>query len=129
MAAYVERTLHVANYKRADADLNGDGDPETFVFVTDATFCGSGGCLLLVLTQSGSSYKVVMRGTNTKLPITILPTSSHGWRDVGVTVQGGGIMGPYMARLRSDGQHYPSNPTMPPAHPLRRPSGRVLIGD
>lgn len=128
VADFVKQRLHVTEYKRADADLNADGRSEAVVYVTDRTFCGSGGCLLLVLSAHGTTYRVVMRATVTKLPITILPTRTHGWRDLGVTVQGGGVIRPYMARLRFNGHRYPSNPTVPPAVPLRRPEGRVLIG-
>ena len=60
-------------------------------------------------------------------PITVLRGAAHGWRDLGVTGRGGGIVHPYMALLRFDGRRYASNPTDPPAFPLRRPSGKVLI--
>ena len=68
-----------------------------------------------------------MKATITQLPIMLLDTSSRGWRDVSVTVAGGGIPRAYSARLRFDGRQYPSNPTVPPAIPLKRMSGRVLI--
>ena len=124
---FVRQMLRTSIYKRADADLNADGRKESFVYVADPKFCGSGGCLLFVLSPRGSSYSVVMRTPVTKLPITVLRTAAHGWRDVGVTVQGGGIIRPYMARLRFNGHRHPSNPTMPPAVPLRRTSGELLI--
>jgi hypothetical protein len=119
--------MQISSYKRADADLNGDGRLEAFVYVTDQGSCGSGGCNLVVLSPQGNSYRVVLRSTATQLPIRLLPTSTRGWRDVGVTVAGGGIYRAYMARLRFDGHRYPSNPTVPPAVPLKRPSGKVLI--
>lgn len=125
---FVHQTLHVASYKRADADLNNDGRKEIFVYVTEKGHCGSGGCTLVVLTPRGRSYEVVMRATIVQLPISLLPTSTRGWRDVGVTVAGGGITRAYMAQLLFDGRRYPSNPTVPPAVPLTRSSGNVLIG-
>jgi hypothetical protein len=128
VAAFVQRTLHVTQYKRADADLNGDGRAEALVYVTDQSYCGSGGCTLLVLSPQGRSFRVVMRSTVTRLPISLLPTSTYGWRDIGVTVAGGGINRPDVARLRFNGNRYPGNPTVPPAIPLKRPSGKVLIG-
>ena len=128
VTAFAHQTLHVSNYKRADADLNGDGRLEALLYVTDQGACGSGGCRLVILSPKGNSYRVVLRSTVTQLPIRLLPTSTHGWRDVGVTVAGGGISRPYMARLRFNGDRYPSNPTVPPADPLKRPSGQVLIG-
>jgi hypothetical protein len=126
--SFVRQALQTSSYRRADADLNGDGRKESLVYLTDPRLCGSGGCLLLVLSPKGSSYRIVMRTTVTNPPILVLRTAAHGWRDVGVTVRGGGIIRPYMARLRFNGLRYPSNPTMPPALPLHRPSGEVLIG-
>jgi hypothetical protein len=124
---FVREMLHTSGYERVDADLNGDGRKESFVYVTDPSFCGSGGCLLLVLSPRGNNYSVVMRATVVKRPIMIFRTATHGWRDVGVTVQGGGNIRTYVSRLRFDGHRYPSNPTIPPAVPLDWPSGKVLL--
>ena len=125
---FIRQNLKVSNYQRADTDLNGDGRLETYVYVTDQGYCGSGGCKLVVLSRQGASYRVVLRSTVTQLPITLLPTFSRGWRDIGVTVAGGGTIRPYTARLRFDGRRYPSNPTVLPAIRLKRQSGKVLIG-
>jgi len=127
VATFIQRTLHVSSFKRANADLNGDGRPEAFVYVTDQAYCGSGGCSLVVLSPQGNSYRVVLRSTVTQLPIRVLATSTCGWRDIGATVAGGGITRPYTARLRFDGHRYPSNPTVPPAVPLKHPTGDILI--
>ncbi|MFO6448440.1 hypothetical protein ACLBKU_15000 [Erythrobacter sp. NE805] len=128
VARYVEGTLHFSSYQRAEADLDGDGRAETFVYATDPAYCGSGGCTLVVLSPQGHGFRVVMRSTVTQLPIRLLETSTNGWRDVGVNVSGGGTTRPSIARLRFDGERYPGNPTVPPAAPLTRPSGTVLIG-
>jgi hypothetical protein len=128
VASFVQQTLGTSSYKRADADINGDGHLEALLYVTDQDYCGSGGCTLMVLSPKGSSYRVVLRSTVTQLPIRVLPTSTRGWRDIGVTVAGGGITRPYVARLRFNGNRYPSNPTAPPAIPLKQPSGKILIG-
>jgi len=128
VATFVRETLHVSIYKRASADLNRDGRPEVFIYVTESGRCGSGGCSLLILSPQKKGYRIVLRSTITQLPIRVLDTSSHGWRDVGVFVAGGGIR-PGPVRLRFDGRRYPSNPTIPPAVRLKRASGRVLIRD
>lgn len=128
VGSFVQQTLDTSNYKRADADLNGDGRLESFLYVTDQDYCGSGGCTLLVLSPKGSSYRVILRSTVTQLPIRVLSTSTRGWSDIGVTVAGGGITRPYVARLRFNGNRYPGNPTVPPAIPLKQPSGKILIG-
>ena len=125
---FVHRRLHVETYRRTDADLNGDGRSDVFVYATDRGHCGSGGCTLIVLSPQERAYRVVLRCTATQLPILLLETSTAGWRDVGVAVAGGGIDRPYAARLRYNGRHYPSNPTVAPAIPLDEPSGRILIG-
>jgi hypothetical protein len=127
-AAFVEGSLNVSSFERADVDLNGDGRSEVLIYVTDERYCGSGGCTLLVLSSQGNGSRVVLRAAVTRPPISLLPTATHGWRDIGVTVGGGGITRSYMARLRFNGQRYPSNPTVPPAIPLDRPAGTVLIG-
>jgi hypothetical protein len=126
-ARFVQRTLGVASYKRADADLNDDGRSEAFVYVTDRSYCGSGGCTLFVLSRHRRSYRIVLRSTLTQLPIRLLSTSTHGWRDIAVTVAGGGVTRPHLAHLRFNGRRYPSNPTVSPAIPLRRRPGRLLI--
>jgi hypothetical protein len=126
--AFVQRELGTSRYKRADADLNGDGRTESLIYLTDPKYCGSGGCTLIILSPSKNRYRVVMRSTVTQLPIRLLSTSSHGWRDIGVTVAGGGIARSYEVRLRFNGRRYPGNPTVPPAVPLHESIGRVLIG-
>jgi hypothetical protein len=124
--AFIRQTLQISTYKRADADLNGDGHLETFVYATDS--CGSGGCDLSVLSPQGKSYRQVMEASGpTQLPIRLLATSTRGWRDIGVTVAGGGVRRAYMARLQFNGRRYPDNPTVPPAIPLKRPTGKLLI--
>ena len=128
VAAFVQQRLHVSTYQWADADLNGDGRPEAFLYVTDPDSCGSGGCVLFVLSPDKTNFRVVLRSTVTQLPIWLLPTSSRGWHDIGVTVAGGGVTRPYVARLRFNGNRYPGNPTVPPAMPLKHPSGKILIG-
>jgi hypothetical protein len=125
--AFVQRTFGTSAYKRADADLNGDGRKESLIYLTDPDYCGSGGCSLVVLSPSSRGYRVVMRSTVTRLPISLLSTANHGWRDIGVTVGGGGITRAYEARVRFNGRRYPSNPTVPPAIPLRRATGRIFI--
>ena len=129
LQAYLDRTLHTADYRIARADLNGDGIKEVVVYVADDRYCGTGGCKLLILEPlSGGGYRRVMDATITRPPIRQLSTRSHGWSDIGVLVVGGGIMKAYEARLRFDGRAYPSNPTVPAAKPVENVQGRTLIG-
>ncbi len=111
----------------AFADLNGDGKDEAIAYVMGPSSCGSGGCNALVLTPDGSTWKVVMDATVIQLPISLLPTSSHGWRDLGVAISGGGGESG-VAEMKFNGKTYP--PTGPPAKLLKGDGGgKVLIPD
>ena len=127
---YLQNALHLTRplrFQAAEVDLNGDGLNEVIVHITDPSFCGTGGCNTLILERSGSGYRTVTDIAIARPPIRVLASYSHGWRDLGVTVVGGGILTAYEARLRFNGQSYPSNPTVPPAEPLPRAVGEVLI--
>jgi hypothetical protein len=117
-------------YVVASVDLNGDGVKELIVHVMCQSLCGTGGCPTLVLAPAASSYKIVSRISITRPPIRVLNTRSHGWRDLAVWVQGGGIQPGYEANLPFDGESYATNPTVLPAHRLiPQSSGRVVISD
>jgi len=59
-------------------------------------------------------------------PVGVLDSSTNGWRDLAVSVSGGGNPGGTM-KLMFDGKAYPSNPTVAPAEPVDS-LGTVLIG-
>jgi hypothetical protein len=108
-----------ARYFDAWVDLNGDGNPEVVVFVSGRGWCGSGGCMGLILQSKGSTYEVITRTTITRPPIQVyLTRASNGWWSLSVWVQGGGIQPGYNAVLDFDGATYPTNPsTAPPGAP------------
>jgi hypothetical protein len=111
------------------ADLNGDGRPEALVYLISGNVCGSGGCNLLIFTPAGRSWRAVADMSVTNPPIRLLPTSSHGWRDIAVTVAGGGSRR-HEVLISFNGRAYPDNPTVPPARAFRRTvAGRTLIFD
>ena len=115
-------------YVAAFRDLNGDGIPEAIVYLVGPEWCGSGGCNTLILTRDGGSWKIVANITITRPPIRVLTNTSHGWRSIGVWVQGGGIQPGYEAELRFDGKSYPENPSILPARRLEgKPAGEVVI--
>jgi hypothetical protein len=115
-------------YPHAFVDLDGHGPNAVIVYMAGRSWCGSGGCNTLVLAQQGSSYKVVGDITITRLPIRLLSARSHGWRDIGVWLQGGGIRPGYEAELRFNGKVYPNNPSGPPAWKRAQEApGRVVL--
>src|SRR5712692_10275993 len=84
-------------YVAAFRDLNGDGTPEAIVYFIGKDWCGSGGCPTLILTRDAGSWRIVTKITITQPPIRVLTNTSHGWRSIGVWVQGGGIQQGYEA--------------------------------
>jgi hypothetical protein len=112
------REESTTRYSSAMVDLRDDGTKEAIVYITGRTSCGSGGCRMLVLLPSGTSYQVVGETTVTRPPIRVLATKSNGWHDISVWVQGGGIQPGHDAVLSFDGKAYPRNPSLTPARPL-----------
>ena len=112
------------------ADLNGDGRAEALVQLVGPFWCGTGGCGLDIYTPERNGWRRVADISVTQAPIRVLDTRSHGWRDIGVFVQGGGIIHGYEARLSFNGRSYPDNPTVPPARRVARGTrGHTLIPD
>jgi hypothetical protein len=105
-------------YAASDVELCGAPATHTLVYVTGPSWCGTGGCTLLVVTRERDSFRVVARVTLVRPPIRALASTSNGCRDLGVWVQGGGIQPGYEAALRFDGARYPGNPTVAPARRL-----------
>ena len=134
VAAFVQ-DRHLKRYSVALVDLNSDNRPEALIYAMStadsgpADLCGSGGCDLYVLSLTATGYRQVTNISVTRPPIRVLPTITHGWHDLGVLVSGGGISPGYEARLRFDGHSYPSNPTVPPATPLKGGAGKQVIAE
>ncbi len=132
LQAHINQTLQSPTdvpFLAAETDLNGDGQDEVIVHVTSRDYCGSGGCVTLVLQRTGQGYRTVMRASVTRPPIRVLETRHQGWKDIGVTVSGGGAGPAYEAALAFDGRRYPSNPTTPPARPVKDAPGVTLIAE
>jgi hypothetical protein len=132
LQAHINETLQSPTdvpFLAAETDLNGDGQDEVIVHVTSRDYCGSGGCVTLVLQRMGQGYRTVMRASVTRPPIRVLETRHQGWKDIGVTVSGGGAGPAYEAALAFDGRRYPSNPTTPPARPVKDAAGVTLIAE
>ena len=108
-------------------NLSDIGSPQAIVYLLGPNWCGSGGCNTLILAQNDATWKIVSNIRITRPPIRISNERSHGWRDIGVWVQGGGIQPGYPAELAFDGKSYPENPTVPPARRLAEPAGQIVI--
>ncbi|MGH8853677.1 MAG: hypothetical protein ACREWI_05295 [Telluria sp.] len=118
-----------ANFRAATRDLNGDGKREVLVYAYGQDVCGTGGCLLYIVTPRDAAYRVVGKLSVTQPPIRLLDRSSKGWRDLSVGVAGGGAQA-RQVRLSFDGRSYPANPTTLPASAGVSPdAGELLIAD
>ncbi len=115
-------------YSASWVDLNGDGSREAVVYITGRKWCGSGGCTMLVLTREKAGYRVVTKIPITRPPIRVLSETSHGWRKIGVWMEGGGIQPGYEAELRFDGRTYQLVASIPPAGRLaNKTEGEVVV--
>jgi hypothetical protein len=112
-------------YVVAWADLNDDRRPEALVYMISQGYCGTGGCTLFIYTPEQRSWYQHGRLTVSHLPIMVLDTRTHGWRDLAVRVSGGGSR-PHMARVRHGRITYESNPSLAAALP-RHVAGRAVI--
>ena len=100
-------------------DLSGDGKPEVLVYVFGRSVCGTGGCSAFVFQAETSEYKLISEIVPARNPIIVGRSRTHGWKDLIMLVQGGGVQPGYYAVLEFDGQQYPQNPTVFPAKPLK----------
>ena len=94
-----------AGYRYAQVDLNGSNQIDALVLLR-GSYCGSGGCTLLIFRGSPSGFKLVSSSTISNEPIGVLNEKNHGWRTLLVTARG---VGPVL--MRFNGAKYPLNPS------------------
>lgn len=110
LRGYAKYQLQVDDFRWAEADLNGDGRSEQFLYATGPDWCGSGGCTLFVLQSRGLDYVVLARIPVVQMPVGILPGRHRAYRDLAVGIGGGGGKSGVVA-MRFDGRRYRGNPT------------------
>lgn len=112
----------------AQAHLKNNNEDYVVVYITGESFCGSGGCDMLVLESNNDSFKVVSKTTLVRLPIKMLNTTTNDWHDLSVNISGGGTGKPCDVLLPFNGSEYPGNPTVSPSRPLAwGQSAQILI--
>ncbi len=121
-----EKAQSAAGATRYTAAITPDG-ATTLVYLTGPNWCGSGGCQLLVLSREGDAYVSIGEISVARAPIRLLEQQTHGRRDLGVYVAGGGITEGYEAAVPFNGRRYASNPTVPPAVRIEDVPGETLI--
>lgn len=114
------------NYAFAPVDLDADGDDEVLAYVMGPMVCGSGGCDLYVFAWEGDYWRMVSDLSVTQTPVGVLETSTNGWRDLAVSVGGGGMDAGWV-KVVYDGRGYAPNPTVAPAEPLDDATGVTTL--
>jgi hypothetical protein len=74
--------MKTTRYSAASIDLRDDGKREVIVYLTGSSWCGTGGCTMLILDRVGVSFKVISKMPATLLPISVLTAKSNGWHDI-----------------------------------------------
>ncbi len=83
---------------------------------------------MLVLNQEGSSYKVITRIPGVRLPIRVLEAKSHGWHDLSVWIQGGGILRGYEEVVKFNGATYSKESSeAAEERPVEKMKGKVIL--
>lgn len=115
-------------YSITGVRLDANKTSEIVVYVNGQWWCGSGGCMALILEPEGTSYRVVNRLTLARLPICVLPTMHNGWHDIAMLVAGGGILHAYWGILKFNGIKYVwSTSRVPSLSGSRLPGGVVRL--
>jgi len=110
-------------------DLSGGGEKkEALIYLTGDGWCGSGGCTLLIVKQTDAGFKIVSRIPATRTPIMLLKSKSHGWRNIGVFLQGGRLVEGYEAELRFNGAKYRYPPMPPRVSHRERVTAEIVFG-
>jgi heat shock protein HslJ len=112
-----------ARYAYARLDLNGDERGEILVYLMGSVFCGSGGCNLLLFTDTGDGYALVDRFPITRLPVIVSAETAGGWNVI-VRRESGGGAPPSWVEHAFDGEHY-AEATRRPGD--ASPQGRRLL--
>ena len=104
------------SYRRGEIDLDGDGTREILAYIGGPSLCGSGGCDLAVLARTKRGLERIGNLSVSQLPVGAFASTTHGWRDLAVSVGGGGQRAG-VAMVPFGDKAYASNPTIVPAKP------------
>jgi hypothetical protein len=77
-------------------DLNGDGHPETIVWVYGKRISAATGFEALIFRSDKRGYKLIGRLADVWTPVIVSRRTTHGWKDLFVWVAGGGTLGHYV---------------------------------
>jgi hypothetical protein len=119
----VDITDNEARYVYGRFDLNDDGRLETFAYLMGSIFCGTGGCNLLLFSQSNKGYRLINNFPISRLPVIMSPETTAGWHDL-IRRESGGGAPPSHIRHIFNGEKYIEKERLP-AKPT--PEGTPLL--
>jgi putative lipoprotein len=103
------------------------GPADAIVLIRDPYYCGSGGCVLIVLEgEADGSFKLISTSTISREPLYLLPQKSHGRHDFTALVGGGGAR-TCNVLMRFNGRRYPRDPSTAPCATQAELSDATLI--
>ena len=94
-------------FRQALTDLNADGQVDAIVLLLGSSWCGSGGCNMLVFRGTNDGFTFVSASTITNEPIRVSPENTQGWKTLIVHSKGKGDV-----LMQFNGTHYPLNPSL-----------------
>jgi len=101
-----------ARYVYGRVDLNGDGEDEVFVYLLGSIFCGTGGCNLMLFTETEEGYSLVNDFPISRLPVIVSANKTDGWNDIIRQESGGGAPPTYVTHT-FDGKKYAEQDRVP----------------
>jgi len=89
-------------------DLNDDGVPEVFVYLTGKTVCCqvTGACQVAIFQVEDDKYKLLSKVILIDKPFVITDEKTNGYKDIILKVHGG-AEGDFYVRVKYDGKTYP----------------------
>lgn len=111
------------HFKHALVDLNDDQIKDAIVLLTDALWCGTGGCRMLVFKGSGTAFSYHSSSTVVREPVRVMPDKLHGWHTLIVNTKGVGDV-----LMIHGSKTYPANPSLQKAaSPGQLSTAKTLI--
>jgi hypothetical protein len=106
----VDPEIKPDHYDIARTDLNTDGKEDVLALMNGkSSYRGSGGATMFILKGTAEGFESLGAIKVVNEPILARKSAHHGFRDLLVTVRGGGAE-PGLAALPFDGKAYPASP-------------------
>lgn len=96
-----------SRYVYGRVDLNSDGRDEVFVYLLGPFFCGTGGCNLLLFTETRNGYSLINEFSTSRIPVIVSAQRSRAWRNIIWMKSGGGAKPAYLSHYYNGKRYVP----------------------